>query len=153
MTAPNRERARPLTPLKDVLQQFEALPLVAETAIPLSDAVSRVLAQDVVPEVPAPGRPVALRDGYAVKAEATTDATPYAPILLDGGVFLLSLGNKLPRGADAVAPLDAIQFDEQGAHALATITPGDGVLAEGADATPGMPFLTRGTLLRQSDLA
>src|SRR5262249_34991349 len=56
-------------------------PLPAEH-VPVREAWSRVLTQDVIAEVAVPGFDRAAMDGYAVRAEETFGAGPYNPLEL-----------------------------------------------------------------------
>src|SRR5262249_56743424 len=47
-------------------------------------------------------------------------------------------------GADAMARLDAVAIRDGAAHALAPISPGEGVLPAAADGAPGATFLPAG---------
>ena len=93
-----------------------------------------------------------MRDGIAVDAAATLDASSYAPAPLVGAPAFVDVGDPLPSGADAIAPLDAVELRERTAHALAPLAPGDGVLPQGADATPGDVVGRAGGRLRASDV-
>ena len=99
---------------------------------------------------PSPAAPVALVDGWAVRAEQVADAGPYAPMLLDPAPAWVDAGAAMPRDADAVLPPDAVTGAEAQAHAA---TAGDGVLAAGADATPDRPLRRAGERLRAVDVA
>jgi molybdopterin biosynthesis enzyme len=94
-----------------------------------------------------------LRDGVAVSADATLDASPYAPVPLPGTPAFVEVGDPLPSGADAVAPFDAVELRGAAVRAVAALAPGDGVLPYGGDATPGDVLGREGLPLRATDLA
>src|SRR3954451_15186602 len=143
------QRISSLTPLADVLARVAALArLVAPREVAVQDAEGRVLAQDVFAG-PCPAAAVALTDGWAVRAEQVADAGPYAPTLLIPAPTWVDAGDPMPRDADAVLPPDAVT----GAEVHAVATPGDGVLAAGADATPDLPLRRAGERLRAADVA
>src|SRR5215471_19239670 len=122
------QRIAKLTPLGDVLARLDALVKpVAPRRSDLSAALGRILAEDVVVPSPLPAVSVALRDGWAVRSELTADAGGYAPTPLPSAVRI-DVGQPLPAGADAVAPLDAVTLRDGQAQALAQVGPGDGVL-------------------------
>jgi molybdopterin biosynthesis enzyme len=132
-----RQRIGRLTPLAAVLARVDDVvtPVPPRRMAPLA-AIGRVLAEDVISDGDAPPRPLAWRDGWALRAETTVDAGPYAPVGLTA-CTRVEAGEALPPGADAVASLDMVRARGGGLEALATVTPGDGVLPAGADATDG----------------
>jgi len=146
---PEIQRISRLTPLAEALACVDRL--VAPEAprrLPLVKAVGFVLAEDIVNHDDQPAWSVALRDGLAVRADATLDASAYAPVRLDGAPAFVEVGDMLPAGADAVAPLDAVELRDGVVHALTPLAPGDGVLPQGADAAGGDLLARAGTRLR-----
>ena len=138
-------------PLNDVLSRIDsrAAP-VAPREIDVRAALGRTLAADVVASVQ-PEAALALRDGWAVPADATADAGSYAPAPLPSAVRV-DVGEALPPSADAVAPLDAVMGHGERAEALAPVVAGDGVLPAGADAG-SEPLRRTGERLRRTDAA
>ena len=137
------QRIGALTPLAAVEAWIDALvAAVAPHEVAIADAVGRILAEDVRAAL-RPAVPIALRDGWAVDAAATQDASSYAPAPLSAAVRV-DVGAPLPPGTDAVAELDAIEVREDRAQAIAAVTPGEGVLAAGADVNGASPLLGRG---------
>src|SRR5581483_4865123 len=136
--------------LADVLNSFQtAVDAVAPREEALASAVGKTLAADVAIGTPQPARALALRDGFAVRADATTGAGAYAPAPLSPPAVRIDSGDPLPTGTDAVADFDAIGVRGE---ALAPVAPGEGVLAAGADAVPGALRLA-GSRLRRLDAA
>src|SRR5215471_13714742 len=88
----------------------------------------------------------ALRDGAAVRAEATLDASSYAPVRIDA--VAIEVGDPLPAGTDAVAPAEMLEFRGDAVYALAPLAPGDGVLPDGADVGRGDLLYPAGTHIR-----
>ena len=131
---PENQRIARLTPLADVLARIDALVRpVAPRAVELAAALGRVLADDVVAAAGQPAAALALRDGWAVRAEDTADAGSYAPVPLPPTPTRIDVGEPLPPGTDAVAPLDAVVDRGGRVEALAPVAPGEGVLPAGAD--------------------
>ncbi len=142
-----------LTPLAEVLAliEQEVKPVTPRT-LDVGAAGGRTLATDAA----APARPsaaLALIDGWALAADLTLDAGGYAPALLPEPPQRVEAGQPVPIGADSVAPLDAVRVTQGGAEALATISPGDGVLPAGGDCDPAIPLSRAGERLRAVDLA
>ena len=142
-----------LTPLPTVLELIarEVTPTTPR-AVDLGAAAGCVLAGDVMGSV-RPSAPLALMDGWAVNAEATLDASSYAPALLAIVPSRVEVGQAMPPGTDSVAPLDAVQVEDGRAAVLSPVSPGDGVLPAGGDCMPSPPLRLAGERLRGTDLA
>jgi molybdopterin molybdotransferase len=144
--AETRQRIARLTPLTAVLDRIDALVApVAPREVALAAAVGRVAAGDVV-VASRPRAALALRDGWAVSAALTQDASPYAPVPLASAIRV-DAGAPLPAGADAVAEIDALVVRDGRAEAVAAITAGDGVLPAGGDADGATVLLRDGARL------
>jgi molybdopterin molybdotransferase len=148
------QRIERLTPLADAVACIDRLVApVGPRTIAAEAALGRTLAADVVAARANPAIAIALRDGFAVCADATLDASSYAPVRLPGAPAMIEVGAALPSGADAVAPPDAVEFRVDSLHAVAPLASGEGVLPVGADAAPGDVLRRASTRLRASDLA
>jgi molybdopterin biosynthesis enzyme len=148
------QRIERLMPLADALACIERLVAPARPRpVAHGRAFGRCLAGDVRTAQVRPMSATALRDGIALSAAATLDAGPYAPAPLPGAPAFVEVGDPLPAGADAVAPLEAVEIGGAVVRALAPLAPGDGVLPYGGDATPGDVLGREGVRLRASDLA
>ena len=149
---PSQRIAR-LTPLADVLARIDArVEPVTARSLETVAALGRVLAGDVVIPAPIPAAALALRDGWAVQSDLTTDAGPYAPAPLASAVRV-DVGEPLPSGADAVAPLDAVIIRDGSAQALAPVGPGEGVLPTGGDGAAGAVLVQAGRRLGCLEIA
>ncbi len=145
------QRIERLTPLADALACIDQMVAqVAPCRIGLWQAAGFTLAEDVACRNAHPGSAIALRDGIAVDAAATLDASSYAPAPLSGAPAFVDVGDPLPSGADAVAPIDMVELGERTARVLTPLAPGDGVLPHGADAVPGDVVGRAGSRLRAS---
>jgi molybdopterin molybdotransferase len=146
------QRLATLAPIAQVLARVNALAQpVAPREAAVAEAEGRVLAADAVPRGPHPRSAVALRDGWAVRAESVSDAGSYAPMPVPP--VWVDAGTAMPPGTDAVLPRDAVMLSDASAEALASATAGDGVLAAGADAAPDSPLRRAGERLRAVDVA
>ena len=150
--APASQRIARLTPLADALACLDRLvapvePIVVEAR----HALGRVLAADVTAVGTLPGRPCALRDGFALTADSTLDATSYAPAPLTRRPEAVEVGDVMPSDADAVAPIEAVELDPV-PRVLAPLVPGEGVLSRGADAADGELLRGQGESLRRTDI-
>ena len=139
------QRIARLTSFADALEHiYRNVSAIAPRDIETGAALGRVLAAaDVVAE-PHPAAAIALRDGWAVSSEATLDAGSYAPAVLAQAPVLVQVGDAMPAGTDAVAPLDAVEFRGTIANALLTLAPGEGVLACSTDAAAGSALFRAG---------
>lgn len=142
-------------------------PLPAET-IPLEAALGRVLAEDVRATVDVPGFDRSNMDGFAVRAVDTFGATEEEPVRLQlndeilatgcrpeievavGTTTTIATGGMLPRGADAIAPIeitDADPTDPAFILVRAARVPGAAVSFAGTDMGRGETVLFAGTKL------
>ncbi len=124
--------------------------LPAET-VALEDALGRVLAEDVRADVDVPGFDRSNMDGFAVRAEDTYGATELEPVLLElgsetiptgvvpsqevlpGMAVSIATGGMLPRGADAVLPVEFTDVQENAVVARRERVPGAAVSFAGTD--------------------
>jgi molybdopterin biosynthesis enzyme len=148
------QRIARLTPLADVLASFdlsigpvEPREETVERALGLTLAASAVIAEGH------PKAALSLRDGYAVRSEATLDASSYAPAPLSPAPVRIDAGAAMPDGTDAVAALDAVTVRGTQVEALAPVAPGEGVLAPNADAAARLQLRLAGARLRRIDVA
>ena len=148
------QRIARLTPLADVLPLIDAMARpVAPQQTGLASAFGLTLAADAVATAAKPAMALAIRDGWAVASGDILDASATAPVPLAQPPVWLETGDPVPAGADAVAPFDAVAWQGSLAEAVAPVTPGDGVLAAGADLGGGTVLRSAGTRLRRGDLA
>jgi putative molybdopterin biosynthesis protein len=138
--------------------------LPAET-VALEDALGRVLAEDVRAEVDVPGFDRSNMDGFAVRAADTYGATEIAPVslrlgsetiptgvapsqeVLPGTATSIATGGMLPRGADAVLPVEFTDVQGGAIIARRERVPGDAVSFAGTDIGWGETVVFRGAQL------
>jgi len=151
-------------------------PIDRTETLPVSTAVGRTLADPVTARRPVPGFDGAARDGLAVRAADTADATERDPAPLSladppddgatagiapGEAIRVDAGRPLPAGADAVVALDAVAASgptlatvEDAELAVPTpVDPGDGVRPAGSDVASGETALAAGERIGPSDPA
>ena len=143
-------------------------PLDRET-VDLADAAGRVLADDVISPVNVPSFARAMMDGYALRADETLGASAYNRLTLQvagealpgrafdgmvqpGQAVRIMTGAPLPRGADAVLPVECVEQEPMRIHATDAIAPGKHVGRPGEDITLGTKVLQRGRRLRPQDV-
>jgi molybdopterin molybdotransferase len=154
MRVPPQAIQRParLAPLQEIYAGIDALAMpVAPREVDLAHALGRVLAADAAAPTPVPVTAIAMRDGWAIRADVVSDAGPYAPIPLSP--TWVDTGEPLPHDADAVLLPDAVAARGDTAEALVPAVAGEGVLAAGADADPARPLRRAGERMRSIDVA
>jgi len=147
---PTAQRIGRLTPLAEVTAALAVVSPVAPRAMPVEQAAGLVLAATVTGRL-RPVAPLALVDGYAVRAEETRDAGGYAPALLSQSPEWVRAGASLPPDTDAVAPPATVAIGDFGAEVLSPLAWGDGVRAAGADCAEGALLAGAGRRLRRGD--
>ena len=149
-TESKTQRIARLTPVSDVLSWIDTH--VAAVAPRSGDlhSVGGVLAEDVLAPTGLPAAACALRDGFAVSAEATADASAYTPVTLSAQ-SRVEVGDVLPEGTDAVAPLDAVTLRDGRYAALLPVAVGEGVLIPDGDVRAGVILRRAGQRLRDID--
>jgi molybdopterin biosynthesis enzyme len=136
-----------LTPVADVRATIEGeVQPAAPRACAVADAAGCVLAEDVAAP-PKPARAIAVRDGWALRADETQGASAYAPALLSAAPLQIETGQPIPDGCDCVAPFDDVHVAGDAAEVVASFAPGDGVLAAGGDHDGRTPVLQAGARL------
>jgi putative molybdopterin biosynthesis protein len=137
-------------------------------SVPLDEALGRVLAEDVRATVDVPGFDRSNMDGFAVRAADTFGASEEEPIRLklndeilatgyapqievaEGTATTIATGGMLPRGADAVAPIEMTDADPlDAAYVLVrgARVPGAALSFAGTDMGRGETVLFRGVKL------
>jgi molybdopterin molybdotransferase len=153
VTLENRQRIERLTPLEDVMRLIaERVHPVPPRDVRVAAALGATLAQDVVVADAHPAAPLALIDGWAVRAELTSDAGAYTPVVLPQ-LREVAVGEVLHADVDAVAPLEAVTWRGGKSEVHVAVTPGEGVLAPGTDAGAGEVLRQAGDRLRGIDAA
>ena len=157
-----------------MLSHFKPLGTVT---LPLAECARRVLAADVAARNDLPSFDNSSMDGFAVIASDLVDADPASPRTLKvvadipagtspdvtiatGQAARIMTGAPLPKGADAVIPVEETDFHERtpGTPAPKTVTiyktlkAGDYVRGRGTDVQTGQPVLKAGHKLRAQDL-
>jgi len=146
-------------------KHIDRSPLPAER-VTLADALTRVLADDVVAAVDAPPFDRSNVDGFAVRAADTLGASDATPKLLtlnaeviacgdvpalevkSGTATTIATGGVIPRGADAIVMIEQTELIEEGAPGIEirrAAAPGQFISYAGSDIARGETLLRRGT--------
>ncbi len=150
---PAAQRIARLTPLADVLALLDRLAPVEPQDVPVAQALHGVLAADIMTTQAMPPVATAARDGWAVDADTTRDAGPYAPMMLPSSSQRIDAFAPMPPGTDAVAPIDAVTVMGGMMQIMAPAAPGEGVLPKGGDGDSGAVLRQTGQRLRAVDIA
>ena len=147
---------------------IDAAPLPAER-VALADSLGRVLGEDVRAEVDVPGFDRSNMDGFAVRAEDTYGANEEAPVRLrlgaesvptgvapkaevePGTAIAIATGGMLPRGADAVVPVEVTDVEAGTLVVRRSCVPGAALSFAGTDIGCGETVLFAGTRLTSRD--
>ena len=157
-----------------ILSHFE--PIGTET-LPLAKCARRVLATDVAARNDLPSFDNSSMDGFAVIASDLAKAATASPRTLNvvadipagtnpdvtltpGQAARIMTGAPMPKGADAVIPVEETDFQDRSPGTLApkivaiykSLKAGDYVRAQGTDVQTGQPVLQSGHKLRPQDL-
>lgn len=136
--------------------------------VEITEAVGRVLAQEVVSTVDVPGFDRVSMDGYALRGEESFGATTYAPRTFrlggearpghpfvgtvgPGQAVRVMTGAPLPAGADAVCKAEVAREEGDQVSILEPVAPRKNVGARGEDVRAGTTLLTPGRHLRPQD--
>ncbi len=135
-------------------------PLETE-AVPLADALGRVLAEDVASSQDLPPFDSSAMDGYAVVAGAGGELElvgesraghPAERSLSTGQAIAISTGAQIPDGADAVVPIERVEL-RNGRVTVPETVPGNHVRRAGEDMRAGELVLHAGVTLGPAELA
>ncbi|MCZ6553997.1 MAG: molybdopterin biosynthesis protein [SAR324 cluster bacterium] len=134
---------------------------LGEEAVPLEQALGRVLSQDIVSRVDVPAFDRSNVDGYAVRAEDTYGAEELTPVNLElnrevlhtgrapeievrpGTATAIATGGVIPRGADAVVMVEQTQPGDGGIRVYKPVVPGGAITYAGTDIGAGETILHR----------
>lgn len=155
-----------LVPVADALNSLlmAARPLADVEFVPLTEALGRVLAEDVISPVDVPPLDNSAMDGYAVRTADLASADVRLPVsqriaagqvgveLKPGTAARIFTGAPLPPGADAVVMQEDTELDGNQVLIKVSAKPGMNVRNRGQDIRQGAVVLQAGRRLRPQDL-
>ncbi|HXM00864.1 MAG TPA: gephyrin-like molybdotransferase Glp [Rhizomicrobium sp.] len=139
-------------------------PVAAET-VPIADAASRVLAEDMSARLDQPPSPASSMDGYAVRAAdavagrslrvigASPAGDPFGGTLNAGEAVRIFTGGVVPAGADAVVIQEDTEAKGDAVHIRESAHAGKHIRAAGLDFRKGDVLAAAGKRLTPRDLA
>ncbi len=147
------------TALQRILASVSASP--DSEALPLMDALGRVLAADVAATVDVPLDDNSAMDGYALRAAEAPGSLQVSQRIAAGSVGLplatgcaarIFTGAPIPPGADAVVMQEDCREADGYVSVGRSLEPGENIRPRGQDIRAGETVLERGRLLRPQDL-
>jgi molybdopterin molybdotransferase len=155
--------------VSDLLTRAEALEAILSRVVPLAvedvalaEAAGRVVAAPVRAAVDLPPFPSSAMDGYAVRAAdvpgelavvgRAAAGRPADGALGPGEAIAISTGGVVPEGADAVAPIEVVDENDNTIVVRAELRAGEHVRPRGGDVGAGDVVVERGTLLAPARL-
>lgn len=161
-----------MKPFKRLTSREEALAIIMANIrrierverIPIEASAGRVLAEDISADLDVPPFHRAAMDGYAVRAADTYGATPYKPRRLrligrqnagewfegevnQGECLEVATGSPIPRGCDAVVPIEYTGMEEGYVEVKRPVHPEANISPEGEDIRKGETVMRRGETL------
>jgi len=124
--------------------------------VSISEALERVVAENIVAPSDLPSFNRSAMDGYAIRAKDTSEASQFKPRLLklteknvvnEGEAKQIWTGGVLPKGADAVVMLEHTRKVDDGIEVLIAVTPGENVSKRGEDIRRGEVAVEAGVRL------
>lgn len=150
----------PAEAIEIILREVRRLPV---EVVPLAEAGDRVLAEPLVADQDLPPFPAATMDGFAVIHD---DTSPWREIIADqfagrvvdvevtpGTAARITTGAPLPRGADAVVPVERTEVrDDHVVILQEDVRPGENVRPVGADLRRGEVLIPAGTVIGPAEI-
>ncbi|MBI4382771.1 MAG: molybdopterin molybdotransferase MoeA [Nitrospinae bacterium] len=159
-----------------MIQVHEALEIILSRIafkgvekIPISQALGRVLAEDVVARRPNPPLDNSAMDGYALVAQDVRSASPESPVRLEvvedvpagyaarktlrsGQAIRIMTGAPIPPGADAVVMQEDTERDGDYVRVKDKAEIGENIRLAGEDVKQGETAVLKGTVLKPSHI-
>jgi len=131
--------------------------------VPLGNAMFRVLAEDLIAPEDHPPFRASTMDGYAVSSD---DHSPWREVIgeqnaghvldlevTDGYTVKIMTGAPVPRGANAVVPVEATEMaDDHVVIHKEVVQPGENIRPIGSDVRKGELVLSKGTILGPAEI-
>jgi len=159
-----------VTDLETVLEWPNDFPTVGRETVPLTQALDRVLDEDIRSDVDLPDFPRAIMDGYAVKATSTFGASEGNPAYINvvatiamgetptmsikpGEAAKIATGGMLPKGTDSVVMVEHTDaIDDATIEVYRSVAPGQHMVQIGEDIAQGSTILRKGQRLRPQEI-
>ncbi len=158
-----------VTELGRVIEYAEDFETVGTEEVPVTDALGRILAKDVVAAEDLPDFNRSTMDGFAVKASSSFGASESNPAYVEvkgaigmgqrpdfsigpGQAARIATGGMLPEGADAVVMVEHTDvLDDTTIEVYKSVAPGQNMIMAGEDFAKGGDILKRGRRIRPQE--
>jgi molybdopterin molybdotransferase len=159
-----------MIPVEEALQKIlsRVKPLGLEK-VSLSDALGRVIAEDIYASRDIPPFDNSGMDGYAVRSEDIQNASSKHPIRLEviedlpagfiskrrvetGKAIRIMTGAPIPEGADSVVPVEETKQEDGFVSILQTVPPEEYIRKAGGDVKQGEKVLSAGDVIRPAEV-
>ena len=158
-----------ITVEKATREILDAIPVLGLEKVNILEALGRVLGEDVFAPRNIPPQDNSAMDGFAVNAEDTMGASPENPLLFEikedipaghmpqkivgfAEAARIMTGAAIPRGADAVVPIEDTDMEEDRVKILVPVEKGENVRYSGEDVRLGELVLPRGKRVRPAEI-
>lgn len=158
-----------VTDLETVLDYRTDFPRVGLEQVSLPEAVTRILAEDIVADEDIPDFPRTIVDGYAVQGASTFGASEGNPAYLavtgsiamaespkfeiaPGEAARIATGGMVPPGADSVVMIEHTEaIDDTTIEVYRSVAPGQNMIAIGEDINKHAVVLSKGQVIRPQE--
>ena len=152
--------------LNNILSHIHAL---GYEKVSLLDALGRVIAEDIYTKRDIPPLDNSAMDGYALKFEDIQKASPKDPVRLEviedlpagfiskkkierGNAIRIMTGAPIPKGADAVIPVEETKKEDGAVLIFKAAAPGENIRKSGEDVKKGDRVISQGDTLRPAEV-
>lgn len=159
-----------LTETKKIIQERFGKIRICTEKVPLSSALGRIMASDLVAEAFIPDFDRSTVDGFAVISRDLVGCSESIPAILrkigstkmgetpkytlvSGQCYYVPTGGALPKGADAMVMIEYVEeFGEDEFAFVKPVAPGANIIFRGEDLIPGDLILPAGKQLNAADI-
>jgi molybdopterin molybdotransferase len=125
---------------------------VEPVQVPMSEALGRICAEMLSAKGPYPAQNIAIRDGWALRANDLVGATAYSPVPLFELPTWVETGDSLPAGCDCVLEPELLEQTGPIVQVISEAIPGAGVRRVGEDMKADSTPVLAGKMLSPLDI-
>jgi len=152
--------------LDNILSRIQPLGL---EKVPLLESLERIIGEDIDARRDVPPLDNSAMDGYALRFEDTRESSKDHPVRLTviedlpagfvskktvgkGQAIRIMTGAPIPRGADAVIPVEETRKEDGFAVILKAASPGENIRRAGEDVKKGDRVISKGDMIRPAEV-